>query len=629
MKKLLTVIMTLLPLSLWALTETLQSPDGRLLFTLTQENGQLAYTLTRDGKTVVERSALGVQIENRLHESALGVPNENVAEWCENLHQVATDRQSADTIWKNPYGEWSQVHDHYNAMTVRFMKGAEEGYKDGYSKGKCYFFNVEVRAYNEGVAFRYVFPEASNGLFIHLLGEQTEFAFAPGAKALCAQWAQDGYTWKPLTGSDWGEAERPLTLRLANGLCVSLLEARLIDYARTKFSLRRDNVLGASVYGSVDFMTPFCTSWRTIMVADKMTDLINNDFLVLNLNEACRIADTTWIKPGKMFRADLTNKAIHESVDFAAARHFQYVLLDARWYGPEMKMSSSALSVDAAKDFTIPEIVDYARTKGIGVFLYVNQRALYQQLDSILPLYEKWGVKGIKFGFVQVGNQHWTTWLHNAIRKCSDHHLLVDIHDEYRPTGNQRTYPNLMTAEGIRGNEEMPSATHNTVLPFTRFLCGPADYTLCYYTSRKKTTYAHQLAMAAVYYSPLTVMYWYDKPSHYRGEAESEFWEHIPTVWDETKALQGEPGEYVVTARKNGSEWFVGALNNDTVRSIQLPLSFLQKGKKYRAHIYEDAPELKTRTNVKITVKNVTSKTSLQLALQKAGGVAIWLEEIK
>lgn len=629
MKKLLFAILMLMPLSALALTEKLSSPDGRYEFVLTQHDGRFSYTLTYDGKTVVKPSKLGVNIDNKLFESALGVPNEDVRQWCENLHHIGTDRLERDTTWTPPYGEWSTIRDNYRQMTVRFMKGADEVNAEGYSKGKCYFFNIDVRAYNEGVAFRYSFPETGNGLFIHLTSELTEFAFEPGAEALCASWAQDGYRWKPLTGSDWGVAERPLTLRLANGLCVSLLEARLVDYARTKFVLQRDNVLHADVYSSVDFMTPYSTSWRTIMVGDKMTDLINHDYLTLNLNDPCALSDVSWIKPGKVFRSDLNKKALFEAVDFAAGRGLQYVHLDARWYGPEMKMSSSALAVDSTKDFTIPEVVGYAKEKGLGVFVYVNQRALYQQFDSILPLYKKWGVKGIKFGFVQVGNQQWTTWLHNAVRKCAEYGLMVDIHDEYRPTGYSRTYPNLMTAEGIRGNEEMPSATHNVILPFTRFLCGPADYTLCYYVGRKKTTHAHQLAMAAVYYSPLTWMYWYDKPSAYRGEPELEFWDKIPTVWDDTKALQGNPGEYIATARRSGGDWFVGVMTGDEARTVTLPLSFLAKGKKYIAHLYEDDATLKTRTKVKMTTKKVTNKTTLSLPLQKAGGAAVWIEEVK
>ncbi|MDO5447154.1 MAG: glycoside hydrolase family 97 catalytic domain-containing protein [Prevotellaceae bacterium] len=605
-------------------SERICSPDGRLVF----EYSDMTYSIKFIDKTIIEQSSLGVEIHNKLFENALAVKNDQAEHWCDNLRIESIDRDSLDETWMPPYGEWKSIRNKYNRMVIHFIKGERVTPKEGeYLRNECYLMDLEVRAYNEGIAFRYTFPEAINGLFIHLTNELTEFRFADGAEALCCSWAQGPYTWMPL--KDWKEeAERPLTLRLQNGIAVSLLEARLVDYARTKFCLKQENVVKTQPYSSVDFMTPYSTSWRLVMVGEKFIDLCNHDYMVLNLNEKQALHDTSWIRPGKVFRSNLDKKSIMESIDFATDRHFQYVHLDAGWYGTEWKMESSALQVAPTRDFTIPEIVEYAKSKGIGVFLYVNQRALYQQLDSIVPLYKEWGVKGIKFGFVQVGNQQWTTWLHKAIRLCAEHHLMVDIHDEYRPTGYSRTYPNLMTAEGIRGNEEMPDATHNVTLPFTRFLCGPADYTLCYFNNRVKCTKAHQLAMAAVYYSPLTWMFWYDKPSLYRGEKEIEFWEKIPTTFDDTKVLQGKPGEYIVTARRSGEAWFVGTMTNNDARTVTLPLDFLAKGKKYTAHIYEDKPELGTRTNVSITTKKVNSKKTLTLPLLPSGGAAIWFEQI-
>ena len=287
-------------------------------------------------------------------------------------------------------------------------------------------------------------------------------------------------------------------------------------------------------------------------------------------------------------------------------------------------MSSSALKVADNRDFDMPKLCQYAKSKGIGVWVYVNQRALYQDLDRILPLYNKWGISGIKFGFVQIGSQEWTTWLHNAVRKCADHHIMVDIHDEYRPTGWSRTYPNLMTQEGIGGNEEMPDAEHNTILPFTRFICGPADYTPCYFNGRVKNTKAHQLAMPVVYYSPVTFLYWYDLPNVYKGETELDFWKHCPTVWDESKALDGEIGKYIVQARRTGNDWFVGAMNGLQPRDITInTASFLQKGKRYRMEIYTDDPSLNTRTKVASTVMNIKAGKTLRLHLQPSGGAAL------
>ena len=280
-------------------------------------------------------------------------------------------------------------------------------------------------------------------------------------------------------------------------------------------------------------------------------------------------------------------------------------------------------------NFTIKEVCDSARKHGLGVFVYVNQRALYKELDQILPLYKTWGVAGIKFGFVQVGNQMWSTWLHDAVRKCAAYGLMVDIHDEYRPTGVSRTYPNLLTQEGVRGNEEMPDAWNNTVLPFTRFVCGPADYTLCYYSNRIKTTRAHQLAMAAVYYSPLQFMFWYDDPKLYDGGEELMFWREIPTVWDESIALDGEPGEWILQARRTGNTWFVGAMTGLEGRKITINTKdFLPSGT-YQVELFNDNPKLKTRSKVERTSMKIKSGKTISLTLQPSGGAALIMKKIK
>ena len=264
------------------------------------------------------------------------------------------------------------------------------------------------------------------------------------------------------------------------------------------------------------------------------------------------------------------------------------------------------------------------------MWVYVNQRALYQQLDELLPLDQKWGVKGIKFGFVHIGNQQWSTWLHDAIEKCAKYQIMVDIHDEYRPTGLSRTYPHLLTQDGVRGNEEMPDADHNTLLPFTRYLCGPADYTLCYFNSRVKNTKGHQLAMAAVYYSPLQFSFWYDNP-YMKGwdNAELKFWKDCPVTFDESIALDGVPGEYIIQARRSGEDWFVGAMTNKEGRTITIPTDFLPKGK-YLVEIYNDDPTLDTQTKVSVRSQIVNCKSSnrksskpITLQLQPSGGAAL------
>lgn len=610
--------------------EALQSPDGKYNFVFEQKDGRLTYRLDYAAKQVIEEGKLGVNIDNHLVESAMGIPVDNSNVWTNGMEVTSVDRRSEDNTWKPVYGEYAQIRDHYNEMTIHLIKGGkhQEGGGTAYDKRQQYLLDIIVRAYDEGVAIRYHFPEATNGLFMHIIDDLTSFRFAPGAEAYHYAWAQAHANKVKLLKSEaaWkDEAERPLTLQLANGLYAAIGEAALTDFVRGKLKLKADNELQMAMFDSADIFTAYDMPWRFIMVGEKAIDLINNKQMVLNLNAPCQISDTSWIKPGKAFRVcRLDMKTCMEGVDFSVDRGLQYIELDAGWYGPEMKMSSSALKVLESRDIDMPKLCDYAKSKGIGVWVYVNQRALYQELDQILPLYKKWGISGIKFGFVQIGSQEWTTWLHNAVKKCADHHIMVDIHDEYRPTGWSRTYPNLMTQEGIGGNEEMPDAEHNTILPFTRFLCGSADYTPCYFNGRVKNTKAHQLAMPVVYYSPITFLYWYDLPNVYKGEKELDFWKHCPTVWDESKALQGEIGEYIVQARRSDNDWFMGAMNGLQARDIIVNTAdFLQKGKKYRVEIYNDDPKLNTRTKVASTVQTIKAGKALKLHLQPSGGAAL------
>ncbi len=634
-KSLLLVMFSLLGMMSYA-QQVLQSPDGKYNFVFEQKNNKLTYRLDYAGKQVVEEGELGVNIDNHLVESAMGIPVDTNLVWTAGMEVNNVDRKNDDNTWTPVYGEYAQIRDHYNEMTIHLMKGGNhDNSGNGYDKRQQYLFDIIVRAYDEGVAIRYHFPEATNGLFMHITEDLTSFRFAPGAEAYHFAWAQAQSTKVKLlqTEKAWkDEAERPLTMRLANGLYAAIGEAALEDFVRGKLKLKADNELQMSMFQTADIITAYDMPWRYIMVGEKGIDLINNKQMVLNLNAPNQITDAKeWIRPGKAFRVcRLDMKTALEAVDFCVDRGLQYIELDAGWYGPEMKMSSSALKVAENRDLDMPKLCQYAKSKGIGVWVYVNQRALSQELDKILPLYEKWGISGIKFGFVQIGSQEWTTWLHNAVKKCADHHIMVDIHDEYRPTGWSRTYPNLMTQEGIGGNEEMPGAEHNAILPFTRFLCGPADYTPCYFNGRVKNTKAHQLAMPVVYYSPVTFLYWYDLPNVYKGEKELDFWKHCPTVWDDSKALEGEIGEYIVQARRSGNDWFVGAMNGLQARDITLNTAdFLQKGKKYRVEIYNDAPALTTRTKVASSEMTIKAGKAIKLHLQASGGAALRFVPVK
>ena len=624
-----------------AVHQILVSPDGNFQIEINQKNlkngkKQLYYQVDYKKKHIILESELGVLIENNLFESALAITNDSSKLWFENLKFTSAERTSKNETWKPVYGERSTIKDHYNEMVLKFEKFGDSnpqvagGAGSGYDRRRSYEMHLIVRAYDSGVAFKYFFPENKNGLFMHITGEQTQFTLPEGTKAYFERWAQGPYSILPL--KNWpDESERPLTLTLPDGLNVALLEAEMVDYVRTKFKLSslKKNTLEASLYGDVDAITPFGTSWRVVMASEKPGRLLENNDLILNLNPANKITNTSWIRPGKVIRSGLTTKDAKACVDFAAIHHLQYVHLDAGWYGPEMKVASDASAVSPEKDLAMQELIGYAKDKGIGIMIYVNQRALFNQIDKLFPLYQKWGIKGIKFGFVQIGSNRWTHWMHQAVIKAAEYQLMVDIHDEYRPTGFSRTYPNLITQEGIRGNEEFPDATHNTILPFTRGLAGAGDYTICYFDKRLKNTHAHQLALSVVMYSPFQFLFWYDKPAAYENEPEIEFFEKVPTTWDETQIADGVIGKYITTLRRSGKDWFVGSITNNDARTLTLSLDFLEEGIKYNASIYSDDLSLTTRTKVAIKRKIVDNNQTLDMVMPAKGGQAIWFTPVK
>lgn len=620
MKKLIILSLLLVFGTRTVVSQSLSSPNG--LYTIIISG--MTYRIDYRGKTIVEDSRLGVDIDNRLLESALAVPRGEFEDWSAHLILKGEERSDVDTTWVPLYGENATIRNHYNQLVLHYEKGSngQRGIDLGYDKRKYYAMDIIVRAYDEGIAFRYHFPETSNGLFLHITGERTQFSMPVGTMAYYEEWAQGPYEYRPLSGS-WFESERPLLMKLSDGTYVALLEAAMKDYVRGKFKLAADNVLQIAMYDCADVISPYDTPWRVVMAANRAVDLINHKDLVLNLNEERCGQDWSWVRPGKAFRSGrLDKEGIFRSIDYCKQFGIDYVELDAGWYGAEGKVASDARQVSASRDFTIPEVCAYARQHGIGVWLYVNQRALYRQLNELLPLYQAWGVSGIKFGFVQIGNQQWSTWLHQAIAQCAKYHLMVDVHDEYRPTGLSRTYPHLLTQEGVRGNEEMPDAAHNTLLPFTRYLCGPADYTLCYFNNRLKTTKGHQLAMAAVYYSPLQFYFWYDNPFVDKGEPELQFWKACPTVFDESRALEGEPGEYIVQARRSGKQWFVGCMTNGTGRTLNIPTDFLPAGK-YQVQLFYDDPSLDSRTKVRCKKMHIKRGATIAVPLQPHGGAAL------
>jgi hypothetical protein len=600
------------------------SPDKKYAFVLQQKQdvsgkNSLSYSLNFKDKPVILDSGLDIKLDNHASEWALAIKNVPTGDWMDGLILKEVKNSSVDTFWIPPYGERKIIKEKYNAIVLTFEQKASSNYK----------MDLQIRLYNEGLAMRYYFHDNPTGIYYKITEENTEFTFPENTMAWFEPWAQAPLTLKPL--KDWtSQTVRPLTLQMENGLYACLAEANMVDYVKLNFDLSKNkkNTIKTVLYESVDKVPYFPTPWRVVMVAETPGELIEHNDLLLNLNEPNRLGDISWVKPGKIVRdLALTEKGAKAWIDFAAHHNLQYVLFDWKWYGPAFTFDSDAGKV--AIDLDLPEVIRYGKEKGIGIWLYVNQQALLKQDAEIFPIYKKWGIAGIKYGFVEVGSHRWTTWLHESIQRAADNKLMVNIHDEFRLTGEQRTWPNVLTVEGIRGNEEMPDATHNTTLPFTRGIAGAGDYTVCYYTNRIKTTHAHQLALSVVMYSPLQTLFWYDNASNYTGEPEIEFFDKVPTVWDDTKVLNGEIGKYITTARKSGNDWFVGSITNNEERSLELDFNFLDVNKKYSARMYTDDEKIKTKTQVALKDVIIKKGTKMKLNLKPSGGAAIWISEIK
>lgn len=606
---------------------TITSPDGNNKLTLFSKyqrgnNGWPAFTLETAGRTVLLPSYFQLTAGYNLIENEFEV--------------IKIEYESVTNTWTNDFGERKVVPDNFNQ--AKFFLGNNE-----------LNINLICRVYNEGIAFAYEFPEQKGKDSVVINEEKIVYRFQADYAAWSAPRAQAQYSKVPVSKIAKG-CERPLVIEIDSSITIALSEAKLVDYARMKFD--PDTLSGFAVKSRLDGplrkALPFQSPWRVVMIGRNPGDLLEKNYLLLNLNDPSEIADVSWIRPGKVLReVTLTTEGARAAIDFTSAHNMQYVEFDAGWYGPENNDNSDARSVnlDPARSkgpLDMEEVINYAKSKNIGILLYVNRKALEKQLDELLPVYKKWGIAGIKFGFVQVGDQNVTRWLHESIKKAASFRMVADVHDEYRPTGFSRTYPNLLTMEGIRGDEESPSNSHTLITMFTRMLAGQGDNTICYFNERvekKMGSHASQLAKAVCIFSPLQFLYWYDKAApalvkndgqwgatNYIGnEPELEFFDNVPTVWDETKVLYAKIGEYGVIARKKGDEWFLGGINGELARTLNFNFSFLEPDLRYSARIYSDDPSVNTRTKVRIDSFLVDRDTVFPVKLGGNNGIAMHL----
>ncbi|MEH0549069.1 glycoside hydrolase family 97 catalytic domain-containing protein [Streptomyces sp. B21-105] len=599
---------------------TATAPDGSTTITMALTSGALSWSAKRRGVRLVDTSALGLELSDGTVLGAAGTVITNYQHW------------TIDNTWTPVYGRNATVRDHYQEMRWNLQDTAS-----------LINFSVQIRAYPTGVAFRYVLLGKGTAT---IADELTTFAFPDGTLVYSAR-DEDPYNPVvpgsiPSTGTSTTDTgpltDLPLTARYADGSVIACIcESSRLDFPRlmlrsvsgqpgtlAAYLMEHTGRGGDTVQTTSTVTTPFATPWRAVVTGSNHAELVDNAELVLNLAPATALADTSWIKPGKAFRVQLSTAAGMAGVDFAVARGLQFIEYDGGWYG-------DVRGTDATKpiaDIDLPSVISYATSKGIGVILYVDRVAAHTP-DNLFSLYKSWGVVGVKLGFVNDGTQAMTNQITNWVRTAAKYNLLIDMHDNVRPFGYERTYPNWVTMEGVRGNERFPTASHNVTLPFARNIGGPIDYTICYGQSRNQTTNVHQMAMAAVFYQPLNFLYWYDSPSKYANTSNwpgLPWFDAIPTTWDQSRTLAGSIGQYVAVARRNGDTWYLGAMTNETSRTLSLPLTFLGSGT-YTATVYADGTPGTSpyQTPVVASTRTVTSATTLNVAMAPAGGQAIVL----
>lgn len=638
----------------------LKSPDGKISVNVGVNDGRFFYTVSHNGSAVLDTSYISISLK----EARLG----------ENSEIIRTASTSFDDTWKTVWGEEEFIRNHYNELKVDLVEN------DSLPK----YYSVTFRVFDDGVGFRYSIPEQEHLSEITVLDEDSQFVLAEDALTWSIPWDHEYYEHLYETSllSRLDTVAVPLTMKVTDNLYLSIHEAALTDYAA--MNLRSDK--GTTCLHSyltpwssgekVFTRTPVDSPWRTVIIAEKPGDLMLSR-MMLNLNEPCALDDVSWIEPGRyigiwwgMHMKDYTWEAgdkhgattenTKRYIDFAAAHGFSGVLVEGwnlGWDGDWSANGDKFSFTTPYPDFDIKEITDYAARKGvrlIGHHETGGAAANYEaQMDSAFALYNSLGVNAVKTGYVnllldkkelhhsQYGVRHYRKVIENAAR----HHIMIDNHEPVMPTGLQRTYPNLMTQEGVRGQEynawspdggNPPS--HTCIIPFTRCLAGPVDFTPGIFNfnnkavpgTRPNTTVAKQLALAVVLYSPLQMAS--DMIENYENRPEFEFVCRCPTTWSRTVVPEAKIGEFLTVARKDrsGDDWFIGSITNERCHDTKINLDFLDDDCEYTAKIFADGEQANYQTNpylVDIKEIKVNSRSVLPLRLAKGGGAAVILSK--
>ena len=680
---------------------SISSPNGMITLSFYKnDNGNISYEMFFKNKLVIKPSSLGFKLSKP--EVILN-----------QFDIIKIDSSSFDESWKPVWGEQSLIRNNYHELSIS-LKNNSSGI----------VIKIVFRVYNEGMGFRYEFPEQQNLNHFIIADELTTFTLTDDHKTFWIPGDYDtneyAYSTTKLSAIDANRGEdskeiavrdnagnhvvqTPLMMKTNEGLYINIHEAALVNYPAMdlmidKATFQFHTQLVPDAYNNKAYLqAPAKTPWRTIIVSDKAADILNSR-MVLNLNEPSKITDVSWIKPSKFVgvwwemhvgigtwdlaggqsASAIITKTRHSAntanvkryIDFAAKNGIEGVLVEGwntgweDWFGNWKEDVFDF--VTPYSDFNIAELSAYAKSKSVKIIMHHETSGSVtnyeRQMDSAYRLMKKYGYDAVKTGYVGKiiprGEHHDGQWMvkhyERVAKKTADYHIMVDMHEPVRPTGLQRTYPNWLACEAARGNEfnawstgNMPE--HETILPFTRLMGGPMDYTpgifkikMNYYDSAKKeqvhTTLAKQLALYVTMYSPLQMAA--DLPENYEAHMDAfQFIKDVPVDWDESKVLDAEPGDYIIEARKGKGtqQWFVGAITDESTRSLAVTLDFLNNGTKYIATIYRDAADADWKNNPEAYVIEkfvVDAKTKLGLMLAPGGGAAISLipatvEELK
>ncbi len=632
-------------------------------------DGQLVVRLSLPG---APQGGLGLAIERQRH--ALVTADLG---WCiggtdllAEPKAVGVQSRASDSTYRVPFGKNNPIRDHFRELTVDLESTGRPAYR----------FELVIRAYDDGVAFRYVLPPQAGGETVEVTDEPTRFHLAGDPR--CWPLYRESYTtshegrYRPAPATELATnqlIDLPLLAEYANGVAVAFAEAGLTDYAGLYLKaeatdssrrLRCDlSPLPGQRRVKVRATLPLATPWRVWLVGAAPGRLLESNLLG-NLNPPCAIADTSWIKPGKAsfywwsgvqepFDVPQAVQWEKAYIDFCARSGFAFHTVigtegDHPWYyqsragydppGPDADLTRPRTG------FPLEDVIAYGRRKGIGIRVWVDQKALWGRLEPAFTQYEKWGLAGLMVDFLDRNDQEMVRFAHAVLESAARHHLNLQFHGVWAPTGLSRTYPNLMNHEGVLNLEYLKwsdrcAPEHDVTVPFTRMVAGPMDYHLGGFRGATRAGFAPRnlkpvvfgtrclmLAMYVVYENPMPMVC--DTPDTYAGQPGFDFLCAVPTTWDETRVLQGEVGNDIVVARRHGAGWYVGAMTDWTPRTLSVPLAFLPPGR-YQVEAWADALDSPDPNQLVFRKQTLTSRDTLELRLAGGGGQVLRITPVR